>query len=325
MGLLVEGKWEANETARFSKDGRYVRTTTSFRDRVTADGSSGFKAEKDRYHLYIANACPWAHRTLLLRNLKGLQDTISLSVVTHRLGPDGWEFDTEPGAPHGDAVNGVNYVRELYVKAKQDYSGRVTVPVLWDKQRGTIVNNESREIVRMLDCEFDEFGDFRTAFLPGGLEEEVDTAIDSFYDPVNNGVYKAGFARTQESYEACVTEVFRELDRWEAVLERQRYLCGDAITEADWCLFPTLVRFDLVYHGHFKCNLRRIQDYPNLWNYLKELYQYPGVAETCNFDHIKRTYYGSQVWVNPTGVVPLGPLVDFDAPHDRATRSYARG
>ncbi|MDP8952078.1 MAG: glutathione S-transferase family protein [Actinomycetota bacterium] len=316
--MLVEGEWKTEDSIPRDSEGRFVRSTTSFRDRVTADGSSGFGAEAGRYHLYVAMACPWAHRTIILRKLKGLKDVISMSVVGSYMGEDGWGWFGEPGEVP-DELNGSRYLREVYQKADPEYTGRVTTPVLWDKETGTIVNNESREIIRMLDHEFDGVEGVRTdlAFCPDDLREEVDRVIDEIYNPVNNGVYRSGFATSQEAYEEAVTELFGALDHWEAVLGGRRYLCGDRITEADWCLFPTLVRFDAVYYGHFKCNLRRIVDYPNLWNYTKELYQYPGVAETVNMDHIKKHYYRSHEGINPTRIVPKGPILDFTEPHDR--------
>jgi putative glutathione S-transferase len=316
--MLIDGKW-SYEGRKPDNRGRFVRAETVFRNRITADGSSGFQAEPGRYHLYVSLACPWAHRTLILRKLKGLEDAISLSVVDHFMGTDGWRFSDNPGASP-DTVNGKEYLREVYLQADPGYTGRVSVPVLWDKQRGTIVNNESREIIRMLDTECDAIGDAGVTFFPEPLRGRIDETITAIYEPINNGVYKSGFARSQEAHEEAVTQLFGALDDWEAVLARQRYLCGDLISEADWCLFTTLIRFDVVYHTHFKCNLRRIIDYPNLWNYLKELYQVPGVAETCNFDHIKRHYFGSHETLNPTRIVPVGPIVDFAEPHDRAEK-----
>jgi glutathionyl-hydroquinone reductase len=314
-GMLVNGEWKTERQWK-NTDGRFVRSKTSFRDWISADGSSGFPAESGRYHLYVAWACPWAHRTAIMRKLNGLEEVIGLSAVGSFMGEDGWAFHEEPGVIP-DTVNGASYLREVYVKADPDYTGRVTTPVLWDKETGTIVNNESREIVRMLDTEFDEFATTDAPFFPEDLRDETDATIDAIYEPVNNGVYRSGFATTQEAYEEAVTELFDALDHWEEVLSSRRYLCGDRITEADWCLFPTLVRFDSVYHGHFKCNLRRIVDYPNLWGYLKDLYQRPGVAETVNMDHIQKHYYGSHESINPTRIVPKGPILDFTEAHDR--------
>jgi glutathionyl-hydroquinone reductase len=316
-GMLVEGEW-ITEGNLATEEGRFVRGGTSFRDEVTADGSSGFPAEAGRYHLYVAWACPWAHRTAILRKLMCLESAIGLSAVGSFMGDDGWAFYDEPGVMP-DTVNGARYLREVYQKADPDYTGRVTTPVLWDKERETIVNNESREIIRMLDHEFDPVEGARADvdFCPEDLREQVDQTIDEIYDPINNGVYRSGFATTQEAYEEAVTELFDALDLWERVLSERRYLCGDRITEADWCMFPTLLRFDPVYHGHFKCNLRRIVDYPNLWGYLRDLYQQPGIAETVYLDHIRRHYYRSHESINPTRIVPKGPIIDFTTPHGR--------
>lgn len=318
-GMMVEGEWKTQRQWQ-NTDGRFVRSETSFRGWITADGKSGYPAAAGRYHLYIAWACPWAHRTAILRKLKGLEDVIGLSAVGSFMGKDGWAFHDEPGVIP-DTVNGAHYLREVYARADPGYTGRVTTPVLFDKETGTIVNNESREIVRMLDTEFEDFAAIDADFCPRGLREEIDATIDAIYEPVNNGVYRSGFATTQEAYEEAVTELFDALDGWEEVLSTRRYLCGDRITEADWCLFPTLVRFDAAYHGHFKCNLRRIVDYPNLWGYLKDLYQTPGVAETVNMDHIKKHYYQRHESINPTRIVPKGPILDLTEPHDRARLS----
>lgn len=322
-GMLVEGKWTTQDGFSNS-DGRFVRKPTRFREWVTADGSSGYEAEKDRYHLYVAAACPWAHRAVILRKLKGLEAAITISVVDPFMGDDGWFFSERPGTIP-DIVNGASYLREVYTKADPTYTGRVTVPVLWDRESGTIVNNESRDITRMLDREFDAVEGARpdVDLCPQDIQEEVDRVIDEVYEPVNNGVYRTGFATSQEVYEESVTELFDALDHWEAVLGKRRYLCGDRITEADVCLFTTLFRFDPVYHYHFKCNLRRIADYPNLSGYVRDLYQQPGVAETCNLAHIKEHYYTSHESVNPTGIVPLGPELDYDAPHGRDRLSAA--
>lgn len=316
LGLLADGKW-VSEREQEDEQGKFIRPSTTFRSKITADGSSGFKAESGRYHLYISWACPWAHRTAIMRRLQGLEDVISLSVVAPEIDQNSWEFSNEPGCIP-DPVNHTRYLWEVYLKADQNYIGRVTVPVLWDKQTNTIVNNESREIIRMFDTQFDAFARKDLNFYPEALQKVVDETIDAIYQPINNGVYRAGFATTQSAYEEAVTELFDALDYWEEVLESQRYLCGDSITEADWCMFTTLFRFDSVYYVHFKCNLRRIVDYPNLWNYLKDLYQQPGVKETCNLDHIKRHYYKSHPNINPTRIVPKGPLIDFDAPHNRS-------
>ncbi|MDY6802623.1 MAG: glutathione S-transferase family protein [Cyanobacteriota bacterium] len=316
LGILADGKWIPRREQEDS-DGRFVRPSTTFRNKITADGSSGFKAEKGRYHLYISWACPWAHRTAILRSLKGLEDAISLSVVAAVIDQNSWEFsETEPGSI-ADSVNGKNYLWEVYLKADPNYSGRVTVPVLWDKEKETIVNNESREIIRMFDTEFNALAGSKANLLPEDLKEKVDETIDAIYQPINNGVYRAGFATTQSAYSEGVKDLFAGLDYWEGVLSKQRYLCGDRLTEADICMFTTLLRFDVVYYVHFKCNLRHLWDYPNLWNYLKDIYQHPGVKETCNFDHIKRHYYKSHPNVNPAGIVPIGPEIDLDTPHDR--------
>lgn len=315
MGLLIEGKW-SNEWYTPDEMGRFVRSEAAFRDQVTADGGSVFKAEPGRYHLYVSHACPWSTRTVILRKLKGLEDVISLSVVDPFMGDDGWFFSDGPGCTD-DNVNHKQFMHQIYTLAKPDYTGRVTVPVLWDKQTGRIVNNESRDIIRMLDKEFNAFAKNDIDFCPPELEDSIDEAITANYDSVNNGVYRAGFSTTQAAYEEAVQDLFAALDRLETLLGKQRYLVGDTITEADWCLFVTLYRFDSVYYSHFKCNLRRIQDYPNLWNYTRDLYQQPGVAGCCYMDHVKTHYFRSHPTVNPTRIVPLGPTIDFNAPHDR--------
>ncbi|MEC4815424.1 MAG: glutathione S-transferase family protein [Scytonema sp. PMC 1069.18] len=315
LGILKDGKWISDREQEDS-EGKFIRPSTTFRNQITADGSSGFKAEPGRYHLYISWACPWANRTAIMRQLKGLQDAVGMSVVAPEIHGNGWEFSDEPGCIP-DTVNNTQYLWQIYLKADPNYSGRVTVPVLWDTQNGTIVNNESREIMRMFDTEFNAFAKQDINFYPEDLQKVVDETIDAIYQPVNNGVYRAGFATTQSAYDEAVTELFDALNHWEKVLGQQRYLCGEKITEADWCMFTTLFRFDAVYYVHFKCNLRRIVDYDNLWNYLKDLYQQPGVKQTCNLDHIKRHYYISHPKVNPTRIVPKGPLINFDEPHDR--------
>lgn len=316
MGQLVEGKW-TNDRQPTDKSGRFIRATTSFRDRITADGSSGFAAETGRYHLYVSLACPWAHRTLITRSLKKLESAVGLSIVDPHLGDDGWHFSDAPGTI-ADSVNGARFLRELYVKARPDYTGRVSVPVLWDKQRGTIVNNESREIMRLFDHELEALGDAALDLCPPDLAEEVEREIDALYQPVNNGVYRAGFAGTQQAYEEAVGALFAALDGYEERLAEQRYLCGNRLTEADICLFTTLVRFDPVYHYHFKCNLHRLRDYKNLWNYTKDLYQTPGIGETVDLDQIKQHYYWSIESLNPKRIVPVGPVIDYSEPHDRA-------
>jgi putative glutathione S-transferase len=322
MGMLVDGQWVQGERTP-GPTGEFVRNTTTFRNWISADGSSDFPAEAGRYHLYVSLACPWAHRAVIVRALKGLEDAISLSIVDPFMGEMGWEFTDGPGCIP-DTVNGRRYLHEVYRLGVPDYTGRCSVPMLWDKQRRAVVSNESREIVRMLDTAFVEAGLARAEpdFAPAPLRASIDATIDAIYEPINNGVYKSGFAKSQAAYEAAVDALFAALAHWEGVLARQRYLCGDAVSEADWCLFTTLVRFQPVYHFHFKCNLARLQDFPNLWNYLKELYQVPGVADTCDFDHIKQHYFRSHPSVNPTRIVPKGPAFDLRSPHDRA-RAYA--
>jgi len=322
MGLLVEGAWQDKWYDTSKTGGRFERSKSQFRDWVTSDGkpaegrTRSFKAEPGRYHLYVSYACPWAHRTLIFRKLKKLEETISFSVVHHFMGENGWTFKNEDGAT-GDDLYGLDYLHQIYTKADPHYSGRVTVPVLWDRKTETIVSNESAEIIRMLNSAFDEWGDASLDFYPESLRSEIDTVNELVYANINNGVYRAGFATTQEAYEEAFRQLFETLDVMEGRLSRHRYLLGDRLTEADWRLFTTLVRFDPVYYGHFKCNLRRIADYPNLSNYLRELYQMPGVAETVNMLHIKAHYYGSHRTINPTGIVPLGPELDFAVPHDR--------
>lgn len=314
-GMLINGQWSL-EGYHKDEDGRFKRNPTTFRHQVTADGSSGFPAVAGRYHLYVSYACPWAHRTLILRKLKGLEEAISFSVVDPYMGDDGWQFSRGPDCIP-DSINGARYLREIYVKADPDYTGRVTVPILWDKETQTIVNNESRQIIRMFDHEFEEIAKNKVNFCPPELHEMVEQTINAIYQPINNGVYRAGFAMSQEAYEEAVTELFAALDYWEARLGERRYLCGGSLTEADWCMFTTLLRFDPVYYVHFKCNLRHLWDYKNLWNYLKELYQYPGVKDTCNLTHIKRHYYESHPHINPSGLVPKGPLINFEEPYER--------
>ncbi|HYG88194.1 MAG TPA: glutathione S-transferase family protein [Azospirillum sp.] len=312
MGLLIDGRWTDQWYDTKTTGGAFVRPETQFRAWVKADGSTPYRPELGRYHLYVSYACPWAHRTLVFRALKGLEDVISVSVVDPLMLENGWEL------PEGaDPVNGARYLHEVYVKAKPGYSGRVTVPVLWDKRTGTIVNNESAEIIRMLNRAFDDFGDASRDFCPEDLLDEIDRVNAFVYDRVNNGVYKAGFATTQETYGHAFDALFEALDELDARLGSQRWLVGNRLTEADWRLFTTLVRFDTVYVGHFKCNKRRISDYPHLSSYLRDLYQIPGVAATVHFDHIKQHYYGSHRMINPTGIVPKGPELDLDSPHGR--------
>lgn len=312
MGLLIEGRWHDQWYDTTSTGGAFVRTESQFRDWIRADGSTPFRPEAGRYHLFVSLACPWAHRTLVFRALKGLQDAIGVTVVEPLMLSEGWVF----GEP--DPVTGSTRLHEVYTRAKPAYSGRVTVPVLWDKQTGTIVSNESAEIIRMLNREFAGIATDDTDYYPADLAAEIDEVNALVYDRVNNGVYKAGFATRQDKYEQAFDALFAALDELDARLGSSRWLVGNRLTEADWRLFTTLVRFDAVYVGHFKCNLRRIADYPNLSGYLRDLYQVPGVAETVNLDHIKRHYYGSHATINPTGIVPKGPALDLDAPHDRA-------
>ena len=323
MGLLVDGVWKDQWYDTKSTGGKFKRSESAFRHWITADGSAGpsgeagFKAEAGRYHLYVAHACPWAHRALIFRKLKGLERMISLSVVNPLMLENGWSF--EPGYKvTPDPIHQAEYMHQVYTAAMPDYSGRVTVPVIWDKQKNTIVNNESSEIIRMLNSAFDGIGAAPGDYYPEDLREQIDAVNDTIYHNVNNGVYKSGFATTQQAYEAAVLPLFETLDELEQRLSEQRYLCGDRITEADWRLFTTLIRFDAVYVGHFKCNLRRIDDYPNLSNYLRELYQWPGIAETIDFYAIKLHYYGSHRNINPPQIVPLGPALDFHRKHDRA-------
>ena len=308
-GMMIDGKW-TNEGYEKDEKGRFQRNPTTFRDRITADGSSGYPAVADRYHLYVSYACPWAHRTLIMRSLKGLSDAISISAVDPLMGEDGWQFSNFRGTIP-DTVNKTQYLREVYAIADSNYTGRVTVPILWDKQTSTIVNNESREIIRMFDTQFADLAQTEADLYPQGLQEKIDEAIDKIYDPINNGVYKAGFAKSQSAYEEAVEELFAALDYWEDILANQEYLCGDSLTEADICMFTTLFRFDAVYYVHFKCNLRHIWDYPNLWSYLTRIYQYAGVKDTCNLEHIKLHYYQSHPHINPSGIVPEGPQLEF--------------
>jgi putative glutathione S-transferase len=323
MGLLQDGKWVDRWYDTGSSGGRFVRKASSFRNWVTPDGaagptgSPGFKAESGRYHLYVSLACPWAHRTLIVRARKGLEEAISVSVVHWLMAEDGWTFADGPGVI-ADPIHEARFLHQIYTAARPDYSGRVTVPILWDKKTGTIVSNESSEIMRMFGSAFDEVDALPGDDYPAGRREEIDAVNERIYDTLNNGVYRAGFATTQAAYEEAVRPLFGTLDWLEGKLGRSRFLLGSAITEADWRLFTTLIRFDAVYFGHFKCNLRRIVDYPNLFAYVRDLYQQPGVAATVSMAHIKDHYYASHTSINPTGVVPLGPELDFAAPHDRA-------
>ncbi len=316
MGLLVDGVWQDKWYETESQKGRFVRSDSRFRNWITADGSpgpsgeGGFKAEAGRYHLYVSYACPWAHRTLIFRALKGLESLISLSVVNWHMGERGWTFEPGPGVIP-DPIHRAQTLADVYVAADPKYSGRVTVPVLWDKHRGTIVNNESSEIIRMLNSAFDGLGAKPGDYYPENLRAEIDPLNARIYATVNNGVYKAGFATAQAAYEEALAPLFETLDWLEEHLASRRYLCGDRVTEADWRLFTTLLRFDPVYVGHFKCNIRRIADYPRLSAYLKDLLGVPGVRGTVFLDHIKNHYYGSHKTINPTGIVPVGPQLDW--------------
>lgn len=317
MGLLVDGKWQVEELKSDSGDGRFKRKETTFRDWVTADGSSGFPAEAGRYHLYVSLACPWAHRTLILRTLKGLEEAIPVSVVNPLMADKGWSFEPYAGSTD-DPVHQARHLHEVYAAAKPDYTGRVSVPVLFDRKTGAIVSNESADIIRMFNNAFDALA---TAELPdmypAELRGEIDRVNQRVYETVNNGVYRAGFATSQDAYEEAFETLFETMDWLEERLSGSRYLVGGRLTEADWRLFTTLVRFDPVYVGHFKCNRQRLADYPNLWNYTKDLYQVPGVAGTVNLEQIKAHYYWSHTTINPKRIVPGGPDVDFGEPHDR--------
>ena len=310
MNMLVDGEWRTDAYQTTNDDGEFDRQETSFRDRIRDDPGAEFPAESGRYHVYISRACPWAHRVALTRRLTGLTDDVSVSLVDAERYENGWRFSES----NPDPLYGADYLRNLYTRADPDFTGRVTVPVLWDTESETIVNNESREIMRMLNTEFDGDG---VDLLPEGSREEVDRILDEIYEPINNGVYRAGFADTQAAYEAAIEELFGALDHWESVLDDRRFLAGDVLTEADIAMFATLVRFDHVYHTHFKCNRRAIHEYPNLRNYTRELYQLPGVAETVNMDHITRHYYKTHKDVNPKQLVAVGPDIDFTEPHDR--------
>jgi putative glutathione S-transferase len=311
MGLLVDGQWRDTWYDTKKSGGAFERPTTVFRRWITADGSSGFPAASGRYHLFLALACPWCHRTLLFRLLKRLEGVVSVSFVEPLMLENGWTF----AAP--DPLTGARYAYEIYRRADPRYTGRASVPILWDKETGTIVSNESADIIRMLGRAFDAFTAERTDYYPAELAAEIDALNARIYDTVNNGVYKAGFATQQAPHAGAVTALFETLDWLEERLSRQRYLLGDRLTEADWRLFPTLVRFDAVYYGHFKCNLRHLYEYPALWDYTRALYQMPGVAATVDLENFKTHYYGSQRSINPSGVVPLGPKIDLTRPASR--------
>jgi len=353
MNMLVDGEWRTDAYQSTNEEGEFDRQETSFRDRIEDDPDARFQPEAGRYHLYVSLACPWAHRTLLVRALKGLEDAISVDVVDPYRGEDGWQFTPEKDGCTEDSLYGSDYLRELYVEADPDMTGRVTVPVLWDTAEETIVNNESKEILRMLDTEFDDVAKYDVDLYPEGYQEDVDRIIEDIYEPINNGVYRSGFADTQQAYDDAVSELFDALDHWDEVLEDQRYLAGDRLTEADICMFTTLVRFDEVYHTHFMCNHKLIREYDNLWPYLRDLYQTgvpsgtpnertgrtrrgaprteaeseanrggatresTSVAATVNMDHITEHYYTTHPDVSPKRIVPMGPNPDFEAPHDR--------
>lgn len=322
MGLLVDGEWRDQWYDTKSTGGRFKRDISRFRNWVTADGSAGpsgapgFQAAAGRYHLYVSYACPWAHRTLIFRKLKGLEDMISLSVVHWYMAEHGWTFDDGDGVIP-DTLHDAQYMYQIYQAADDSYTGRVTVPVLWDKEKDTIVSNESADIIRMFNSAFDGIGAIEGDYYPEDLREEIDEINTRVYATVNNGVYKAGFATTQQAYEEAVEPLFESLEWLDGRLSTRRYLLGDRVTEADWRLFTTLLRFDPVYVGHFKCNRRRIVDFEHLWPYVRDLYQVPGVAETVHMDHIKAHYYASHDSINPTRIVPVGPDIDYSEPHGR--------
>lgn len=317
MGQLIRGHWDSSEAQPTNERGEFVRGTTSFRHWARADGSSEFTIEPGRYLLYVAHACPWAHRTLIARALLGLDDAIDVATVHPLMREEGWVFRDEPGL-RPDPVHGAHALHQVYTAADPEISGKATVPVLWDKRLGTIVNNESREILRMLSTEFRALATRPCELSPPDLRPRIDEVLDAIYAPINNGVYRAGFARSQPAYDQAVRTLFSALDHWEDVLSRQRFTCGSTLTEADIALFTTLFRFDLVYVTHFKCNLRRLVEYPSLFGFVRDVYQTPGVAETCDVARIKQHYYGSHPFINPHGIIPVGFPVDFDAPHDRA-------
>ncbi|MEM6972570.1 MAG: glutathione S-transferase family protein [Pseudomonadota bacterium] len=323
MGLLIDGKWHDTWYDTRKSDGAFKREAAKFRNWVTADGSAGpsgiggFVAESGRYHLYVSYACPWAHRTLIFRALKGLTSHIDISVVHPFMGADGWHFGTDNDGATGDTLGGREFLREVYLADTPDMTGRVTVPILWDTAQGRIVSNESSEIIRMFNSAFNALTGNADDYYPEALRAEIAAINTRVYDTVNNGVYKSGFATTQAAYEAAVYPLFESLDWLEELLSTRRYLAGDRITEADWRLWTTLIRFDPVYVGHFKCNLRRIADYPALSGFVRELYQWPGIRETVSMAHIKGHYYQSHETINPTRVVPAGPVLDLDTPHGR--------
>ncbi|WP_318435307.1 glutathione S-transferase family protein [Photobacterium leiognathi] len=322
MGLLVDGKWHTDWYDTKSTGGKFERKASSFRNWITKDGSAGitgeagFKAEPNRYHLYVSLACPWAHRAIIYCQLKGLDSMIPMSVVNAYMGDNGWNFEAGDGVV-ADPIFNAQFLHQIYTQADPDYTGRVTVPVLWDKHKQTIVSNESADIIRMLNSAFDDVGAVKGDFYPQALRQQIDELNDFVYANINNGVYRAGFATTQEAYDEAVIALFDALEVIEQRLSTQRYLLGDHITEADWRLFTTLVRFDAVYVGHFKCNLKRIVDFPHLWGYVRDLYQVEGIVQTVDIDYIKAHYYGSHETINPTRIIPKGPELDFLSPHHR--------
>ncbi|WP_372992702.1 glutathione S-transferase family protein [Sulfitobacter sp.] len=323
MGLLVDGVWQDQWYDTKSSGGKFERSAAKFRNWITADGAAGpsgdagFKAETGRYHLYVSYACPWAHRALVFRALKGLEDHISVSVVHPDMLGEGWAFDTDFDGATGDTLFDLPFARDIYTKADPKFSGRVTVPILWDKTQGTIVSNESSEIIRMFNGAFDAITGNTDDYWPQPLRAQIEEVNNRIYDTVNNGVYQAGFASTQDAYDTAVVPLFDSLEWIEGILSSNRYLLGDTLTEADWRLFTTLVRFDMVYHLHFKCNRKRTIDYPNLWAYTRELYQMPGIADTVVMDHIVRHYHYSHDMINPNRIIPINPVLDFMAPHGR--------
>jgi len=324
MGMLIKGKLVDNWLDKEMNEGDFKRMESTFRNWITADGSAGatgtggFKAEADRYHLYISAACPWAHRTVIFRKLKQLEDVIGLSIVEPDMLDKGWSFSKQ--GDYVDHLHAYKYMHQIYTRADKEFTGQITVPVLWDKKLNTIVNNESSEIIRMLNSAFNQFTEVKTDYYPQSLRQKIDAVNKPIYNNINNGVYRCGFATTQAAYERAFDRLFNELDKLEQNLSGNRYLLGNQITESDWRLFTTLIRFDAVYVGHFKCNLKRIADYPNLSNYLRELYQVPGIAETIDIDYIKRHYYYSHTGINPTQLIPKGPALNFDLPHDRESK-----
>ncbi|PZO39634.1 MAG: glutathione-dependent reductase [Pseudanabaena frigida] len=309
LGQLVNGQWTTQWTER-NENGQFQRMSTQFHNWITADGSSEFKAETGRYHLYISLGCPWAHRTALLWKLKGLENLISLSIVDPVISEQGWQFSDYSGCIP-DRVNQSDYLWQVYVKSDPTYTGRVTVPVLWDKQTSQIVNNESRQIIQIFNSEFDALGAKEIDFYPKDIRDRINEILDEIYQPINNGVYRCGFASSQVAYDEAIADLFQALAKWEEVLGKQRYLCGDRLTLADWCLFTTLFRFDLAYYGLFKCNIKRLVDFPNLWNYCCELYQYADAQTICSIDHVKRLYYKGLPELNPSRVIPAGPEIDY--------------